>query len=131
MIRIDFLKHQHVGMAIDSQEAANRSHPFQPEQEFDTMFASELHTAGRMIYGDGLPDWVYIRVLSRDLGIPERTIRRWWEGHPDQYVPAARSALDRRINEFMSSRLRAEDLTRHENTRAASLEGNKPLESVA
>ncbi|MBF0622032.1 MAG: hypothetical protein HQL54_08905 [Magnetococcales bacterium] len=65
------------------------------------MTARELHAAAKLLYGKGVVDWVYIRVLSRDLRIPERTVYRWWNSPPDYQIPSAQFALERRIHDFI------------------------------
>ncbi|MBF0186870.1 MAG: hypothetical protein HQL50_02990 [Magnetococcales bacterium] len=64
---------------------------------------NDLHIVSRMVYGRGLADWVYIRVLARELSIPENTIHRWWYADTDHIAPNARLALHKLLERFNAS----------------------------
>ncbi|MBF0622595.1 MAG: hypothetical protein HQL54_11780 [Magnetococcales bacterium] len=67
------------------------------------MTSKDIRSIGKIIYGPGLKDWVYVRLLARSLQIPENTINRWWHGHPDDSRPAAQMALGHLLQQFIAS----------------------------
>ncbi len=75
------------------------------------MTAYELRSVGEMIYGRGLLDWVYIRVLARDMGVSERTVHRWWHSRPDTMIPNMTKALDLLVARFNAQNREAEQPT--------------------
>ncbi|MBF0620492.1 MAG: hypothetical protein HQL54_01055 [Magnetococcales bacterium] len=53
----------------------------------------QLAKLGKKMYGDSVADWVCIRLMARDLQIPEKTVDRWWRDKHLSIPPEAQSAI--------------------------------------
>ncbi|MBF0188071.1 MAG: hypothetical protein HQL50_09095, partial [Magnetococcales bacterium] len=50
-----------------------------------------------------LVDWVYIRVLARDLSVAEQTVYRWWYSSPNVDIPSADQVMQPLIMRYMAN----------------------------
>lgn len=72
----------------------------------------ELEQLCRQLYGKGVSGWVYVRLMSRDLRIPEHTIARWWQDGHQHLPPQAKSALLDLLTQRGKDKIKAKKMER-------------------